>query len=174
MVNSSIMIKHLKLVFLSLFIGAFVSMSAQTEKEFEANYAKRIQLEEINGVYIPKDLDDAFSELDRLSDPVGIARFKSAPDSMIEKTHFGLQKWVQLNWGLDDGSRLSHYLKLKGISYPDDMAWIIVLTYHRYLNGKPLMLEEEAAKITKRMEAEKAKRDSLNVPVIIAKRPHKG
>lgn len=109
----------------------------------------------INGVYIPVDLEDAFSELNRLSDAAGIANFKNAPDSLIAKSHFGLVKWVQLNWGLDEGSRISHYLKLKGISVPDDMARIIVLLYHRHLNGQPLMFEAEVAKIAKRMEQEK-------------------
>jgi len=156
---------------------SFLSMAwlcaAQTPAEFDANYAKRIRQEMINGVYIPVDLNDAFSELNRLSDAKGIASFKNAPDSMIAKNHFGLIKWVQLNWGLDEGSRISHYLKGKGISVPDDMARIIVVTYHHYLNGKPLMLEEEAASIAKRMEAQKMKRDSAAVKVVISKKPHK-
>ncbi|MEP6796204.1 MAG: DUF6794 domain-containing protein [Saprospiraceae bacterium] len=167
------MIKFQKLLFLSIFIGAFGLVVAQTPKEFEANYAKRIKLEMINGVYIPVDLEDAFSELTRLSDAAGIANFKNAPDSLIAKSHFGLVKWVQLNWGLDEGSRLSHYLKLKGISVPDDMARVIVLLYHRHLNGQPLMFEAEVAKIAKRMDLEKMKRDSTQVIKIIEKRPHK-
>jgi len=167
------MIKIQKFLFPLAFLCTSVGAYAQTPAEYEANYAKRIKLEQINGVYIPIDLEDAFSELDRLADPAGKAAFKNAPDTSIAKTHFGLTQWVQLNWGLDDGSRLSHYLKSKGIFRPDDMSRIIVLTYHRRLNGKPLMLEEEAAIIAKRTEEEKAKRDSLRVITIIEKRPHK-
>ncbi len=146
---------------------------SQTPAEYEANYSKRIQMEEIGGVYIPKDLDDAFTELDRLSEPKGLAKFKSAPESAIANGHFGLQKWVQLNWGLDEGSRISHYLKLKGISVPDDMSRTIVLTYHRHLNGKPILLEQEIAIIAKRMEEEKAKRDADLKVISDVKTPHK-
>jgi hypothetical protein len=64
--------------------------NAQTEAEYKAEYAKRITMEMINGVYIPMDLDDAFSELNRLSDPKGIAEFKSAPEDSIRRNlHFG-------------------------------------------------------------------------------------
>lgn len=149
------------------------SVTGQTPAEFQANYAKRIKLEMINGVYIPIDLEDAFSELNRLSDAKGISNFKNAPDSLIAKSHFGLVKWVQLNWGLDEGSRFSDYLKRKGISLPDDMARVIVLMYHRKLNGQPLMFEEEVAKIAKRMDAEKMKRDSSRVIIFLEKKPHK-
>jgi hypothetical protein len=147
---------------------------SQTPAEYEANYAKRIQLEEINGVYIPKDLDDAFAELNRLSDQAGIEKFKNAPESSVAQSHFGLQKWVELNWGLEEGSRISHYLKQKGISKPEDMSNVIVITYHRFLNGKPLMLEEEIARINKRLEEEKAMREAKYPPVVIDKKPHKG
>ncbi len=172
-VYTSIMVKIQKLLLSIIFIGIYVAASAQTAAEYEANYAKRIQLEEINGVYIPTDLEDAFSELDRLSDPAGISNFKNAPESSIAQCHFGLGQWVLLNWGLDDGSRISHYLKLKGISVPDDMARIIILTYHRHLNGRPLMLEQEVAIISKRMEEEKAKRDAQKKIISVEKRPHK-
>ena len=162
-----------KVAGLLIFIGICSIASTQTPAEYEANYAARIKMEEINGVYIPADLNDAFAELDRLSDPKGLAKFKNAPESAIANSHFGLQKWVQLNWGLDDGSRISHYLKLKGISVPDDMARTIVLAYHRHLNGKPILLEQEIAIIAKRMEEEKAKRDAEMKVISDIKTPHK-
>ena len=162
-----------ELILFVTFLGISSIGFAQTPEEFEANYAKRIKLEEINGVYIPFDLEDAFAELNRLSDPQGIAKFKSAHEDSIAESHFGLQQWIQFNWGLDEGSRLSHYLKSKGISVPDDMSRVVVLTYHRKLNGKPLMLEQEVALITQRMAEEKAKRDAQKKTVVIEKRPHK-
>jgi len=180
-VYTSVMVKiqyfdsaqYKKLLLPIFFTGISISASAQTPAEYEANYAKRIKLEMINGVYIPRDLDDAFSELDRLSDPAGITNFKNAPESSIVQSHFGLGQWVLMNWGLDDGSRISHYLKLKGISVPEDMARVIVLTYHRHLNGRPLMLEKEVAIIAKRMEEEKVKRDAQKKIISVEKRPHK-
>jgi hypothetical protein len=160
-------------VFLVLLASTF-ALSAQTEAEYEANYAKRIIQEEINGVYIPKDLNDAFNELNSLSDPAGLAKFKKAPEEMIRrKLHFGLGRWIMINWGLEDGSRYSHFLKGKGISLPDDMVRVTIVTWHRYLNEKPQKFEEELAIITKRMEEEKTARDAKSEFIIIEKRPHK-
>ena len=167
------MMKMQKLLFIAVFIGFCALVSGQTAAEYQANYAKRIKLETINGVYIPMSLEDAFSELNRLADPKGLANFKNAPDSMIEKSHFGLIQWVQHNWGLDDGSRLSYFMKTKGISTPDDMSRVIVVTYHRRLNGQPLKLEEEAAAIEKRIKDDMMRRDSLAPKIVIEKRPHK-
>lgn len=163
-----------KLLFCFSFFGVMGVAMAQTANSYEAEYAKRIKLESINGVYIPTDLYDAFAELTRLSIAAELEKFKNAPDSVIYKSHFGLKKWVQLNWGLDDGSRISDYLKQRGISFPDDMANIIVLMFHRHLNNQPLNLEEETGKIAKRLDQEKMKRDSMKVIISVEKRPHKG
>ena len=167
--------KH-KYIFFSI-LFAFITIgiaTAQTAEEFEANYAKRIKEEMLFGVYIPVDLDDAYSELNRLSNPEAIGGFKNAPEDEIRrKLHFGLGRWIMSNWGLEEGSRISHYLKLKGISIPDDMVRVIIVTWHRKLNGKPLMLEEEIAVIKTRMEAEKAKRDANKEVIVLEKRPHK-
>ncbi len=155
-----------------LFLGGI--SFAQTPAEFEANYAKRIKLEMINGVYIPSDLEDAFSELSRLSSTEGLATFKASPeDSIRRKLHFGLGRWILINWGLEDGSRISAYMKNKGVTVPDDMVEVIILTWHRHLNDRPLRIQEEVAIIDKRLEQEQAKRDSLKEIIILETRPHK-
>jgi hypothetical protein len=164
--------QYLSLVLVSLGIGTPVF--AQTPEEYQANYAKRITQEMINGVYIPVDLDDAFSELVRLSDPKGLAAFKEAPeDSIRRKLHFGLGRWMLINWGFEEGSRMSHYMKGRGVSHPDDMAEVIIVTWHRNLNKQPLKFEEEVAIIDKRKAAEKAKRDAQKQVIILEKKPHK-
>lgn len=147
---------------------------SQTEAEFMAEYNKRITMEMINGVYIPADLEDAFSELNRLSDPKGLAEFKSTPeDSIRRKLHFGLGKWMLVNWGMEDGSRISHYLKQKGITLPDDMVEYIIVMWHRNLNGKPLKTEDEIARIQQRMVEDQKKRDEDKKVISVEKKPHK-
>ncbi len=167
--------KHKYTFFSILFTFLAMSLStAQTPEEFEANYAKRIREEMLFGVYIPVDLEDAYSELNRLSNPQALGGFKNAPEDEIRrKLHFGLGRWIMSNWGLEEGSRISHYLKLKGISIPDDMVRVIIVTWHRKLNGKPIMLEDEIALIKVRMDAEKAKREANKEVIVLEKRPHK-
>lgn len=165
-------ILNLSLLLVSLGMG--IPLFAQTPEEFQANYAKRITQEMINGVYIPYDLDDAFSELVRLSDPKGIAEFKGAPeDSIRRKLHFGLGRWMLINWGFEEGSRMSHYMKGRGVSLPDDMVEVIIVTWHRNLHGKPIRFEDEVAIIDKRKAEEKAKRDAQKEIIILEKKPHK-
>jgi hypothetical protein len=167
--------KHIYAFFSILFTFLAIGASnAQTAEEMEANYAKRIKEEMLFGVYIPVDLDDAYSELNRLSNPDALASFRKAPEDEIRrKLHFGLGRWIMSNWGLEEGSRISHYLKQKGISIPDDMVRVIIVTWHRKLNNKPLMLEEEIAVIKTRMDADKAKRDANKEVIVLEKRPHK-
>lgn len=167
--------KTIRFSVLAAFLFCFcASITAQTASEYQANYAKRIKMESINGVYIPVDLEDAFSELTRLGDPSGIAMFKSAPEDSIRRNlHFGLGRWIMINWGLEEGSRISHYLREHGVSYPDDMVEVIIVTWHRRLNNQPLGLEGEVARIEKRLAEEKAKRDAESKITVIEKRPHK-
>lgn len=162
------------LILFGLSCGLGYTATGQTAAEYQANYAKRIKLEVINGVYIPSDLDDAFSELARLSDPSGLAEFKAAPeDSIRRKLHFGLGRWILINWGLEEGSRISHYMKGRGVSLPDDMVDVIIITWHRHLNQLPIRFEDEVTIIEKRQAEEKAKRDAQSEIKVIEKRPHK-
>lgn len=122
------------------------SIRGTEEAEFDSTYAARIKLEEINGVYIPKDLDDAFSELERLSSPEDLEKFRKASEDVARsKLFFGLGKWMIVNWGFYEGSRLSDYLRQAGLQHPDDMARVILVCFQRHLNGQPLKFEEEVA-----------------------------
>jgi hypothetical protein len=58
-----------------------------------------------------------------------------------------------VNWNFYEGSRLSHYLKQMGLSYPEDMANFLIVCFHRHLNGKDL---DEKNLVQKYIEARKA------------------
>jgi len=51
--------------------------------------------------------------------------------------------WMRNNWGLWRGSRLSKYFNEMGVFHPDDMSGIILVSYHRYLTGNEIKLEEQ-------------------------------
>lgn len=139
---------------------------ASTEAEFEQQYKERIAKEKLNGVYIPKNLDDALLQLDKLISAESQAKIKTIPeDSVCKVLHFRLGQWIILNWGFYGGSRLSHYLRSAGITYPDDMADFIILAYHRKLNGKTIVIRDIAIQIKdarkKIIEAEKKEQTLL-------------
>jgi hypothetical protein len=115
------------------------------EKEFEKQYQERIKKDKLNNVYIPKNLDDAMLQLDKIISPESQAKVKAIPeDSVCMALHNRLGQWMILNWGFYGGSRLSHYLRSAGITFPDDMADLLILAYHRRLNGKPISMKELA------------------------------
>jgi len=130
-----------------------------TEAEMDSIYEVRILLEEIDGVYIPIDLDDAFVELDRLSSKQDIENFKNATEKTVrDKLHFGLGRWMMYNWGFYMGSRLSHYLRGLGLEHPDDMAKFMLVSWHRHLNEKPLEIEAQVDYYYQIREAERRER----------------
>lgn len=115
------------------------------EKEYQRQYQERIKKDRLFGVYIPKNLDDALLQLDKLIPPKKQAELLLMPeDSVCKKLHNSLGRRIMDNWGFAGGSRLSHYLKSAGVTFPDDMADFILVSYHRKLNGKPINLKEQA------------------------------
>ncbi len=136
---------------------AQMSKPVETDAEFEKNYAWRIRQEKLNGVYIPRDLLNCFDELNRLIEPKAKQKFMSMSEyDAYHKLYFSLGRWIIQNWGFYEGSRLSDYFRKMGISYPEDMAQIIITSYHRHLNKVPLEVKAqvEALKEKRRQEHE--------------------
>lgn len=147
------------IILFSLFALCATAQNSVFLKNDEAlpkqNYAENIKKEFINDIYIPKDLDEAFQELTRLSKKEGIEKFKNAEEGVVaKKMHFGLGRWIMEKWHMYDGSRYSHYLRLKGLSYPDDMARFTIISFHRYLNGKDLDVEARIKVVKERRDKE--------------------
>jgi hypothetical protein len=107
-------------------------------------------------VYIPKDLDDAFAQLDKLSSQESLSKFQNAPEEVVaKKLHFGLGRWMAYNWNFDEGSRFSHYLRKMGLSTIDHMINFMLISYHRYLNKVPQDYENRINIYKEQIEKEK-------------------
>lgn len=139
-----------------------IDISAQppaSEDKYEQEYQKRIKKDYLYGVYIPKDLADAFTQLNRLVDDPSKRKFVTVPDTTAaRKLHFSLGRWLIHNWGFYEGSRFSAYLKSINIHHPDDMASFVIITYHRYLTKKPLEVKELVTYFVDMRENEKKQR----------------
>ncbi len=127
-----------------------------TEAEYEVQYAERIKQTHLYDVYIPSDLTDAIKELVRLTpESSRIAYQNAAEDVVVQKLFFGLGRWMIYNWGFYEGSRLSHSLREAGIYNPDDMARVLMVSFHRHLNNKPLDVDSQIKMIQERVENER-------------------
>lgn len=100
-------------------------------------YQLRIEMDSINGVYIPKDIEDCCVQLDKILSEKDKEYIKGLPkkDDTID-LHFSLGMWIRNNWGLWGGSRLQIYFLKKRINHPDDMSGKILEAYYDWLNKK--------------------------------------
>lgn len=96
-------------------------------------------------VYVPADLADSFRELKKMLHPELIDKMRQNPEEEMIVHHMGLGLWMRNNWGLWRGSRLKSYFNGIGVFHPDDMSGIILNSFWRHLNSKPLNLDEQIA-----------------------------
>lgn len=100
-------------------------------------YQLRIEMDSINGVYIPKDIEDCCVQLDKIINEKDKEYIKGlSVEDLINDLHFGLGIWIGNIWGLWGGSRLQQYFLDKKIDHPNDMSGEILRAYHNWLNKK--------------------------------------
>jgi hypothetical protein len=90
-------------------------------------------------VYVPYDLTDCLSELDRVLTDELQDQLKTG-DVHTWQLHMTTGLWMRNTWGLWHGSRLSRYFNGLGIYHPDDMSAIILDSYVRRLQGEDIDL----------------------------------
>lgn len=137
--------KNTALSFLLMFTTI---LAFSQENEIEKQFQQRIKKDVINGVYIPQDLAECFQELNKKISEESKRKFKAMSEAdAATKLHFSLGRWIWYNWSLYEGSRLSVYLNKVGVHHPEDMAKLVIISYHRYLNKKPLEVKALAEEI---------------------------
>ena len=151
------------LVLFIIYLGICISgLRAQqyappsNDAEFERQYQERIKKDRLSGIYIPKNLEDALTQLNKLSSEDSKNIFRAIPeDSVCQIMHNRLGQWMIVNWSFYEGSRLSNYLRSAGVSYPDDMADFLLLAFHRQLNHKSVEIRELATYFREKRKAER-------------------
>ncbi len=99
-------------------------------------YERRIVADTIDGIYIPRDIEDCFSQLDSILAFKNRRGIIAQPNrESMSKYHFGLGMWLRNNWGLWSGSRLERYFYARGVYHPDNMSGAILEYYYDYLHG---------------------------------------
>ena len=112
---------------------------------------------------IPIGLRNTIKQIDKnLNDTVKYD-FKIASEEIAKsKHHFGLGLSIRNGKNLWKGGPLKLYYKLNGIKHPDDMSGIILTTYHRQLNGKPINFKKQKQHYKEYWKVAKLGRDSLD------------
>ena len=131
-------------------------------------HERRTKLTRIDGKYIPKDLNDALMELDKIMEEGAKKRFQAySEEDARTKTHFSFGKYINARWSIQEGSRLTAWFQKCKIYNFDDMIDCVITAYHRKLNDKPIQFEELAnyyykkqMAVTEKLKKEKELRDS--------------
>lgn len=138
------------LIILLAFVTSLSCLATDAEKTAPAQ--KKPAKKEAPEIYIPKDLDDCFRELDKHLKKEDIEKIINKEIEAIDM-HFGLGMGLRNRWGLWSKSRLAKYFNKMGVSHPDDMSGIILDSYVRYLRKEPIRRDEQIAFYKKYWEA---------------------
>lgn len=93
---------------------------------------------------IPTTLDECFAAIKKISSEEARKEFKEQPEKdALGKSHFGFGTQLRNKWGLWSGSELKDWFIERGIHHPDDMSGIILTSFWRSLNNKPIELDEQ-------------------------------
>ena len=106
------------------------------ENEAGSNPTENLS-ETINGVYIPKNIEECFLELNKIlnKDDIKILKELKTKDECSWKYHMGLGIYLRNNWGLWANSRLQEYFRERFCFHEDDMSSMIIVFYWEWLNG---------------------------------------
>lgn len=92
---------------------------------------------------IPSNLEECFEALNEELVASDIKLIKNSPEGSMHQFHHGIGRWIRNNWGLWSGSTLSEWFNEIEITHADDMSGIILESYWKFLNNKPIGLEDQ-------------------------------
>lgn len=99
-------------------------------------FKRRLTSDSINGIYIPKNIEECFSELNKILKPKEIARIKLLDSENLEADFDrDLGRWLRNNWGLWEVSRLRNYFEERKVYHPEIMSEKILDFYSDWLKG---------------------------------------
>ncbi len=98
---------------------------------------------------LPRNLKEAISYLNNDWNFLEKIKFKNQPeDEAVTSLHFSTGLWIRNNWIYGDrDTSLVNYFHRIGIYAPDDISSIIVTSFHRQLNHKPLDIDGQVKPI---------------------------
>lgn len=149
----------MKLIYLNIFLFSFGIAFSQVDC---SKYPKD---------YIPTNLNDALDYLDCVWVDKEVFKNKSEKDAVAD-AQFGGGQWMRNDWELWKGKNsLYREFKSLGITFPEDISSIILVSFHRRLNHKDIDLSgqvREYKEYKKRNELVRIERDKLSKALKIA------
>lgn len=118
-------------------LPAQFSSPPNNRAEYDKQYQWRVKQDRLYGIYIPKSLDEAMLEMDRLTEEASKKKYAALPEDIaFRKLFHSLRPWIIQNWGLEGGSRFSRLFEPLQLRHPDDIAELVMISWHRQLHNK--------------------------------------
>ena len=95
----------------------------------------------------PRTLREAHDVLARMLDPGLTHKIKTGAEQEVMVLNGTIGMALRNLWGLWNGSELRDHFRALGVRHPDDMTELLFVTFWRHLNGQPLRVEEEVARL---------------------------
>ncbi len=95
----------------------------------------------------PRTLDEAHQVLAQLLSPELVQDLRARSDRGAAGVNSALGRELRNIWGLWNRSPLRDHLLGLGLRHPDEMSELILVTFVRYLSGRPLRVAEEVARL---------------------------
>jgi hypothetical protein len=103
---------------------------------------------------VPGTLTEAHDVLGRLLTPGLLAEFRGASEADVATYNRTIGIWLRNSWGLWNGGPLRDHLRRLGLRHADDMSALVLVTFWRHLNDRPLRTEDEVRRLRAADEAE--------------------
>ena len=95
---------------------------------------------------VPNTLPQAFAALDQQLGPAQKTAFKSAQElEAVTNMHMSLGLYIRNEWFRSGKSKLVVQLRGLGARSLDDVSSVVLTSYWRYINGRPLGVEAQCA-----------------------------
>jgi len=94
-----------------------------------------------SGYYIPTDLKDCFSEIDKLLPEEVVENINENDIFDGRKQYQPLVQWIYVNWGMEDTTRIVEYFNQFGFDDAANIAQAIYDSYLKHKKGEKIRLE---------------------------------
>lgn len=104
------------------------------------------------GTFKPKNLVEALDALKKASHPEGLESFSNVTEEVLHGYQRSLGKTISTEWKIGQNSHIEVYFRNQGIDNATRMVQILILAFHRYLNGEPCSLESVKKDVVSRFK----------------------
>jgi len=95
---------------------------------------------------VPRTLGDAHDALGRLVAPELVRALSAKSEDDVRADDLRLGLWMREFWGLWNGGALRDHLVGLSVFHPDEMSELLLVTWWRHLNDRPLGVDEEVTR----------------------------